>query len=82
MDITRFYQSEYLSINLFFLLLPFQSLYMPILILLPLDGHNFKIITKPLQDKNLLSMNTVNQDLVPREFFFFIRWNMRIIHRN
>lgn len=54
---------------------------MPILILLPLDGHNFKIITKLLQN-SFLFMKTTNQDLVPREFFLLIRWNMRIIERN
>lgn len=79
-NVTRFYQSEPVSINFF--LLPFQSLYMPTLILLPLDAHNFKIMTKPLQNKNLLFMTTVNTDLVPRKFSLLIRWNMRIIPRN
>lgn len=77
----RFYQPESVSINFIFFLLPFQSLFMSILILLPLDDHNFKIITKPLQNQNLLFMKTINQDLVPREFSFIIRWSMRIIPR-
>lgn len=77
----RFYQPESVSINVIFFLLPFQSLFMSILILLPLDDHNFKIIKKPLQNQNLLFMKTINQDLVPREFSFIIRWSMRIIHR-
>lgn len=38
---------------------------MPILILL--DGHNFKIITKLLQNNAFLFMKTINQDLVPNQ---------------
>lgn len=76
--VSSFYQSEFVFINFF----SFKSLYMAILILLPLDGHNFKIITKLLQNNSFLFMKTINEDLVPREFFLLIRWNMRIIYRN
>lgn len=74
--------SVWTCINQLFFLLSFQCLYMPTLILLPLDGHNFKIMRKLLQNKNLLFMKTINKDLVPRKLSLLIRWNMRIIHRN
>lgn len=77
--VSSFYQSEFVFINFF--LLPSKIFQMLILILLPLDGHNFKIITQILQN-NILFMKTVNQDLVSREFSLLIRWKIRVIYRN